>query len=234
LCNLRHNCVGSDRSKIKDPEQQSWYVGETLEDGRSRQTLTMQIEPTAYSRAGNFSRNMRCEATPIEWAQRSRWFARFCSQPSRAYTGDRTFRAFCGGLLEKSLLDQRIADRASGGSLRTRTALLQAASHAVTARNAREVRSPQSRPPASRTPSTQPTSSMYAALVIDRVRRGKGHGEPSRIARVEAGVIELPPDFCAGYSGLSLRCRAGGGPPVSVLNEAVSRHRRRLPACRCA
>jgi hypothetical protein len=36
-----------------------------------------------------------------------------------------TFRALPGGFREKSLFDQRIADRASGGSLRGRTALLQ-------------------------------------------------------------------------------------------------------------
>ena len=28
------------------------------------------------------------------------------------------------------------------------------------------------------------------------------HGEPARFARVEAGSIELPPDFSAGYSGI--------------------------------
>jgi hypothetical protein len=27
-------------------------------------------------------------------------------------------------------------------------------------------------------------------------------GEPSRYARVETGVIELPPDFSAGYSSI--------------------------------
>jgi len=43
----------------------------------------------------------------------------------------------------------------------------------------------------------------YTALVIDsRHRNRMVRCEPARHARVEAGVIELPPDFSAGYSGI--------------------------------
>lgn len=43
----------------------------------------------------------------------------------------------------------------------------------------------------------------YTAPVIDSVHRNRMvRGEPSRFARVEAGVIELPPDFSAGYKSL--------------------------------
>lgn len=43
----------------------------------------------------------------------------------------------------------------------------------------------------------------YTAPVIDSIHRNRMvHGEPSRFARVEAGSIELPPDFSAGYSGI--------------------------------
>ncbi len=43
----------------------------------------------------------------------------------------------------------------------------------------------------------------YTAPVIDSIHRGATvRGEPSRVARVEAGMIELPPDFSAGYKSL--------------------------------
>ena len=43
----------------------------------------------------------------------------------------------------------------------------------------------------------------YTAPVIDSIHRNRMvHGEPARFARVEAGSIELPPDFSAGYSGI--------------------------------
>ena len=43
----------------------------------------------------------------------------------------------------------------------------------------------------------------YTAPVIDSVHRdAMVRGEPSRFARVEAGMIELPPDFSAGYKSL--------------------------------
>ena len=43
----------------------------------------------------------------------------------------------------------------------------------------------------------------YSAPVIDsRHRNLMVRGEPATHARVEAGVIELPPDFSAGYSGI--------------------------------
>jgi hypothetical protein len=43
----------------------------------------------------------------------------------------------------------------------------------------------------------------YTAPVIDSKHRNRMvRGEPSRYARVETGVIELPPDFSAGYSSI--------------------------------
>ena len=55
----------------------------------------------------------------------------------------------------------------------------------------------------------------YTAPVIDSVHRNRMvRGEPPRFARVEAGTIELPPDFSAGYGGIySLQqpVRAAGG-----------------------
>lgn len=43
----------------------------------------------------------------------------------------------------------------------------------------------------------------YTAPVIDSRHRNKMvRGEPARYARVESGMIELPPDFSAGYSGI--------------------------------
>jgi ectoine hydroxylase-related dioxygenase (phytanoyl-CoA dioxygenase family) len=43
----------------------------------------------------------------------------------------------------------------------------------------------------------------YTAPVVDsRHRNLMVRGEPARYARVEAGMIELPPDFSAGYSGI--------------------------------
>lgn len=43
----------------------------------------------------------------------------------------------------------------------------------------------------------------YTAPVIDsRHRNRMVRGEPSRYARLEAGLIELPPDFSAGYSSI--------------------------------
>lgn len=43
----------------------------------------------------------------------------------------------------------------------------------------------------------------YTAPVIDsRHRNMMVRGEPARFARVEAGLIELPPDFSAGYSSI--------------------------------
>jgi len=52
----------------------------------------------------------------------------------------------------------------------------------------------------------------YTAPVIDsRHRNRMVRGEPARHARVEAGVIELPPDFSAGYSSIySLQTERGG------------------------
>src|SRR5690606_32096657 len=43
----------------------------------------------------------------------------------------------------------------------------------------------------------------YTAPVIDSIHRNRMvRGEPSRFARVEAGMIELPQDFAAGYQSL--------------------------------
>jgi hypothetical protein len=43
----------------------------------------------------------------------------------------------------------------------------------------------------------------YTAPVIDSCHRNRMvRGEPARHARVEPGVIELPPDFSAGYAGI--------------------------------
>ncbi|MBE0595600.1 MAG: phytanoyl-CoA dioxygenase family protein [Gemmatimonadales bacterium] len=43
----------------------------------------------------------------------------------------------------------------------------------------------------------------YTAPVIDSIHRNRMvRGEPSRFARVDAGMIELPPDFSAGYKSL--------------------------------
>ncbi|MBC7502659.1 MAG: phytanoyl-CoA dioxygenase family protein [Herminiimonas sp.] len=43
----------------------------------------------------------------------------------------------------------------------------------------------------------------YTAPVIDSCHRNRMvRGEPARHARVEAGMIELPPDFSQGYSGI--------------------------------
>lgn len=43
----------------------------------------------------------------------------------------------------------------------------------------------------------------YSAPVIDSCHRNRMvRGEPVRHARVEQGVIELPPDFSAGYKGI--------------------------------
>ena len=43
-------------------------------------------------------------------------------------------------------------------------------------------------------------------------RAAQVRGEPATHARVEAGVIELPPDFSAGYSGIhALQTDASGG-----------------------
>ncbi len=52
----------------------------------------------------------------------------------------------------------------------------------------------------------------YTAPVIDsRHRNRMVRGEPARHARVEAGVIELPPDFSAGYSSIYAVQRQGEG-----------------------
>lgn len=43
----------------------------------------------------------------------------------------------------------------------------------------------------------------YTAPVIDSIHRNRMvHGEPATHARVEAGMIELPPDFSTGYGGI--------------------------------
>lgn len=43
----------------------------------------------------------------------------------------------------------------------------------------------------------------YTAPVIDSIHRNRVvRGEPASHARVEAGMIELPPDFASGYSGI--------------------------------
>lgn len=43
----------------------------------------------------------------------------------------------------------------------------------------------------------------YTAPVIDSIHRGRMvRGQPARFARLEAGTIELPPDFSAGYKSL--------------------------------
>ena len=51
----------------------------------------------------------------------------------------------------------------------------------------------------------------YTAPVIDsRHRNRMVRGQPARHARVEAGIIELPPDFSAGYSSIhSIQAPAG-------------------------
>jgi len=46
----RHNCVLLDR--VKNPEQRTWYIQQTLENGWSRAVLEMQIESRLYERQG--------------------------------------------------------------------------------------------------------------------------------------------------------------------------------------
>lgn len=51
----------------------------------------------------------------------------------------------------------------------------------------------------------------YTAPVIDSIHRNRMvRGEPSSVARVEAGVIELPPDFSGGYKSLFASQDAAG------------------------
>ncbi|WP_331001368.1 PDDEXK nuclease domain-containing protein [Nostoc sp. WHI] len=47
----RHNCVLLDRVKV--PEQQVWYIQQTIENGWSRAILEMQIESRLYERQGS-------------------------------------------------------------------------------------------------------------------------------------------------------------------------------------
>lgn len=55
-------------------------------------------------------------------------------------------------------------------------------------------------------------SFAYTAPVVDSIHRSKMvRGVPATHARVEAGVIELPPDFSAGYSGIYALQTAGQG-----------------------
>jgi ectoine hydroxylase-related dioxygenase (phytanoyl-CoA dioxygenase family) len=50
----------------------------------------------------------------------------------------------------------------------------------------------------------------YTAPVIDSIHRNQMvRGEPATHARLEAGVVELPPDFSAGYSGIYALQTAG-------------------------
>ena len=52
----------------------------------------------------------------------------------------------------------------------------------------------------------------YTAPVIDsRHRNRMVRGEPARHARLEAGIVELPPDFSAGYSSIYAVQRQGEG-----------------------
>ena len=46
-----HNCTLID--KVKDPEARLWYIQQTIENGWSRNILTMQIESNLYQRQGN-------------------------------------------------------------------------------------------------------------------------------------------------------------------------------------
>ena len=55
-----HNCILLD--KVKDPEARQWYIRKTIENGWSRNVLTMQIETDLYQRQGgavtNFERTL--------------------------------------------------------------------------------------------------------------------------------------------------------------------------------
>ncbi len=53
-------------------------------------------------------------------------------------------------------------------------------------------------------------SFAYTAPVVDSIHRNQMvRGEPATHARVETGIIELPPDFSAGYSGIFALQTAG-------------------------
>jgi len=53
-------------------------------------------------------------------------------------------------------------------------------------------------------------SFAYTAPVLDSIHRNQMvRGEPATHARVETGIIELPPDFSAGYSGIYALQTAG-------------------------
>ena len=53
----KHNCVILD--KVKDPEQQVWYIQKTIENGWSRNVLIHQIEGDLYSRQGGALTNFQ-------------------------------------------------------------------------------------------------------------------------------------------------------------------------------
>ena len=55
-----HNCILLD--KVKDPTERLWYVGQTIENGWSRNVLAAQVESGLYHRQGravtNFERTL--------------------------------------------------------------------------------------------------------------------------------------------------------------------------------
>ncbi|VXC91586.1 conserved hypothetical protein [Burkholderia sp. 8Y] len=52
--------------KVKDPLQKNWYACKALQHGWSRQVLTMQIETSAYTRAGSAVTNFRETLPPAQ------------------------------------------------------------------------------------------------------------------------------------------------------------------------
>ena len=56
----KHNCVLIE--KVKDPQARRWYIEQTIQNGWSRNILTMQIESNLYQRQGdaitNFERTL--------------------------------------------------------------------------------------------------------------------------------------------------------------------------------
>lgn len=52
-----HNCVIID--KVRDPEERMWYIRQTIENGWSRNILTLQIENELYRRQGKAISNFR-------------------------------------------------------------------------------------------------------------------------------------------------------------------------------
>jgi predicted nuclease of restriction endonuclease-like (RecB) superfamily len=53
----KHNCIILD--KVKDPEQRTWYIQKTIENGWSRNVLVHQIDTNLFSRQGGALTNFQ-------------------------------------------------------------------------------------------------------------------------------------------------------------------------------